>query len=233
VGDAEFQKKCIGKMDDVSKGEGKTILFVSHNLSALSDLCPNSILLSKGKCLEIDKTTNTINHYLNNDSLMYHFKTWEKNVSISNIVQLHSIGIVSIDYESKATFLQDEVIGLEIKYTILEPGHIIRCGFNLHNSEDLNLFDNHNVATEYYDKPHPIGTFCLHSWIPKSLLKNGIYFVGIGFFNHQIGVIYLREKKVISFNISNKNEPTNGQYLKDDLPGIINPTIVWEFKMIQ
>lgn len=230
VGDSEFQKKCIGKMDDVSKGDGKSILFVSHNLTALSNLCPKSVLLSNGKILKFEKTTNVINHYLNQDDLMNHFKIWEKNAQTNKIITLNSIRLVSDNLESKATFSQEEVIGLEIKYTIIEAGHIIRCGFNLFNSEDLNIFDSHNFSTDYYDKAHPSGDFKLYSWIPSNLLKNGTYFVGVGFFNHQIGVTYLREKKVISFNITNNKEMINGQYLKDDLPGIIHPTIVWELK---
>lgn len=230
VGDAEFQKKCIGKMDDVSKGEGKCILFVSHNLTALSDLCPKSVLLSNGKILKYEKTTNVINHYLNHGDQMNHFKIWKKNTQTNKIIILNSIRLVSDNLESKANFSQDEVIGLEIKYTIIEEGHVIRCGFNLFNSEDLNIFDSHNFSTDYYDKAHPRGDFKLYSWIPNNLLKNGTYFVGVGFFNHQIGVTFLREKKVISFIITNNKEMLNGQYLKDDLPGIIHPAIVWELK---
>jgi lipopolysaccharide transport system ATP-binding protein len=64
VGDAEFQKKCFGKMDDVSKGEGRTILFVSHNLGAIEKLCETSILLDKGKFVGLDKTQTLVRSYL-------------------------------------------------------------------------------------------------------------------------------------------------------------------------
>ena len=48
VGDAQFQKKCLGKMEEISKGEGRTILFVSHNITAIKKLCMKSLLLEKG-----------------------------------------------------------------------------------------------------------------------------------------------------------------------------------------
>ncbi len=64
VGDAEFQKKCSGKMNDVIKSEGRTILFVSHNLGAIKQLCTTSILLDKGKLVLQDKTNNVIKSYL-------------------------------------------------------------------------------------------------------------------------------------------------------------------------
>ncbi len=66
VGDAEFQKKCIGKMDEVSKGEGKTILFVSHDMVTMKNLVNNGILLQKGEILLSDKIDNCINMYFEN-----------------------------------------------------------------------------------------------------------------------------------------------------------------------
>jgi lipopolysaccharide transport system ATP-binding protein len=69
VGDAEFQKKCIGKMDDVSKGEGKTILFVSHDLSILSRICVKSILVNLGQINSFDSTNKVISTYLNTNNL--------------------------------------------------------------------------------------------------------------------------------------------------------------------
>jgi len=63
VGDAEFQKKCLGKMGDISKGEGRTLLFVSHDLSAISTLTPKSILLNNGKLQSYGPTPNVISEY--------------------------------------------------------------------------------------------------------------------------------------------------------------------------
>ena len=67
VGDAEFQKKAIGKMQDVSKGEGRTVLFVSHNMAAVKNLCTRGVVLENGT-LAFDGTTDeAVNYYLNNN----------------------------------------------------------------------------------------------------------------------------------------------------------------------
>ena len=66
VGDAEFQKKCLGKMNDVSKGEGRTVLFVSHNLGTVAQLCTNTILLHQGNIVKYDQTNKVIDYYLKN-----------------------------------------------------------------------------------------------------------------------------------------------------------------------
>lgn len=65
VGDAEFQKKCLGKMDEITKKEGRTILFVSHNMAAIGQLCSSVILLDKGKVIGIGPTKEIIGEYLN------------------------------------------------------------------------------------------------------------------------------------------------------------------------
>src|ERR1700749_1625984 len=64
VGDAEFQKKCLGKMGDVSKGEGKTVLFVSHNMGSVRQLCNKGILLSNGELVYMGNTETTIKNYM-------------------------------------------------------------------------------------------------------------------------------------------------------------------------
>jgi lipopolysaccharide transport system ATP-binding protein len=64
VGDAEFQKKCLGKMNDVSKGEGRTVLFVSHNMGSVAQLCTKTVLLEHGNIIKHDYTNKVIDYYL-------------------------------------------------------------------------------------------------------------------------------------------------------------------------
>ncbi len=79
VGDAEFQKKCLGKMDDVSKGEGRTVLFVSHNLSSITKFCDTTFLLKQGSIVESGNTSEVINSYLKqeNDKFLKNIKAFE------------------------------------------------------------------------------------------------------------------------------------------------------------
>ena len=70
VGDAEFQKKCLGKMDEVTKKEGRTILFVSHNLEAVQELCTRCVLLEKGQVAMIGSTAEVIKKYLQDENIV-------------------------------------------------------------------------------------------------------------------------------------------------------------------
>jgi lipopolysaccharide transport system ATP-binding protein len=68
VGDAEFQKKCLGKMDEAAKSEGRTILFVSHNMDAIKSLCTHCVLLKNGSVAKIGQTNEVIDFYLDNSN---------------------------------------------------------------------------------------------------------------------------------------------------------------------
>ena len=68
VGDAEFQKKCLGKMKDVSGKDGRTVLFVSHNMTAMNSLCDSAIYMRNGRVQQIGETSEIINAYLSSGS---------------------------------------------------------------------------------------------------------------------------------------------------------------------
>ncbi len=89
VGDAEFQKKCLGKMGDVSKGEGRTVLFVSHNMAAVQNLCNKGLMLDKGQLVADDFIENVIDFYLNNISYAPKLNFLEFDASNKDIYLSH------------------------------------------------------------------------------------------------------------------------------------------------
>ncbi len=135
VGDAEFQKKCIGKMGDVSKGEGRTVLFVSHNLGSVKQLCNNGIYLKNGTLHYSGKMEDTISQYLSDSS-------GDKNSSIKG--RLDKIGnkkveVIDIKFLNKKGFPTSEILSgdpLDIEFNIINHANlnlnelIIACGFN-------------------------------------------------------------------------------------------------------
>jgi len=76
VGDAEFQKKCLGKMGDVAKGEGRTVLFVSHNMGSVRSLCRSAVLLLNGKVVSLGKVDQIVDQYNNIHNKMINLKSW-------------------------------------------------------------------------------------------------------------------------------------------------------------
>ena len=94
VGDAEFQKKAIGKMQDVSKGEGRTVLFVSHNMAAVRSLCTRGVILKNGTIDYIGSIPNTLDHYLKDDDgiqeeLIINNIKWKKECLTINLIEIN------------------------------------------------------------------------------------------------------------------------------------------------
>ena len=119
VGDAEFQKKAIGKMNDVSKGEGRTVLFVSHNMTAVRSLCNKSILLQNGMILDQGPTENIVTRYLRGDSAVMNHKVWNTDVEYkAQGFELLEVGIRRRGDDWNAPMPMDEDIELLIRYRL-------------------------------------------------------------------------------------------------------------------
>lgn len=122
VGDAEFQKKAIGKMQDVSRGEGRTVLFVSHNMTSIKNLCQSCILLDKGCISEVGETDRIITKYLSDNTSVsgYNLSTY-KLFSGSGDLRIGSVEIHSEGYDNGIVVNNVPVV---FRVEILNPNHI-------------------------------------------------------------------------------------------------------------
>ena len=142
VGDAEFQKKAIGKMQDISKGEGRTVLFVSHNMGSIRALCKNGVLLDKGKIVAIGNISDVVDSYLNSDSFKHSFKT----IITDNMRDLNrSLKVKFIEIEHKKgndKYASDEDIILDV--LIYAERSVEQCRINctIRTPDGLSLCNN-------------------------------------------------------------------------------------------
>lgn len=116
VGDAEFQKKAIGKMQDVSRGEGRTVLFVSHNMGSVQQLCNRGVLMDKGKIVQTGNVDDVINTYLSSNDTASEYQTRDKKTSVF----VETISLNDGNGEKKNSFLLSEPINVNVKVKINE-----------------------------------------------------------------------------------------------------------------
>lgn len=230
VGDAQFQKKCLGKMDDVSKNDGRTVLFVSHNLGAVSSLCNRGLYLSKGELVFDGGIIETIKKYSESDLTVNSKIEFDINNRPGNdVVKLISVQVVNFDLKNKNDFNINEKVGLCMEYEVLFQNKVLWFGFNIFNSEGVNVFDTHSVDLDLYNKFHPLGKHKVIAWIPKNLLSSGNHVISCAIFNHNENIIYLHEKNIISCNILDLyGENTSRGDSRGDFPGVIRPYLKWE-----
>jgi len=234
VGDAEFQKKCLGKMHDVSRNDGRTILFVSHNMESIELLCTRTIWVENGTIKEIGPSSSVISSYLKHyTDLMVQEKSWDyADAPGSNVVKLITCKIIDENITIKRLFMSSEKVGICLDYEVFEPGKIIWSGFNIYNSSDINIFDSHSVNLREYEHPHKKGKFRAIGWIYPNLLNEGDYKISVALFNHHEGVIHCHVKNVLTFSVIDEyNSLTPKGKTGGRFPGVVRPMLHWDIQL--
>lgn len=234
VGDAQFQKKCLGKMQRIS-GDGKTVIFVSHNLEAVSRICPNAILLNNGKIEKFASTQSIINQYLDAHTQRRAQATWA-NINLApgnSIVRITKTEVHNQHFEIHDQFEVTSRIGISIYYRVLKTGYTFTHGFNLYNEQDVHVLSSHDVSSPLRLQPRKAGDYKATVWIPENLLNEGILKVSIALFEVSPFQLYCHEFNVVAFQT---NDSINGQSARGDytgdFPGIVRPLLSWQSNQI-
>jgi lipopolysaccharide transport system ATP-binding protein len=169
VGDMEFQKKCLGKMEEISKKEGRTILFVSHDLSAISRLTNSCILLDQGKIISNDVAANTINVY-NNRKKEQQFEYI--NNTFKNKPQITGIRVITSDANN--IHIHGEPLKIEFEINVSEQKNGLALSFQLMNTQMQPILhfwvvDGHEH--HFGDK----GKYIIQCLVPQTKLYKGEY----------------------------------------------------------
>ncbi len=228
VGDMEFQKKCLGKMEEVSRQEGRTILFVSHNMAYLTSLCNRGVLLEKGKLAKEDTMPQVMAEYTTGLSGLAAKRVWAFDGPGNDVVRLLSVCIVDASGSMQESVGVTERIGIQMEYEVLQGGHVLWLGHNIHNAAGINIFDAHSVDTELYTKPHQKGRYMATAWIPENLLNPGSFLVSSAIFNHLSQAIHFHERDVLLFQVHEVfDAPTARGMSPGDFPGVVRPLLKW------
>ena len=229
VGDAQFQKKCLGKMEDVAEKEGRTVLFVSHQMTAVRKLCSKGILLCQGLIEKQGKTDEILDYYLQKSSGMEGNEGeiyWQdrsvapgsEEMSLKSIRLLGANGIVQSNFDIAQT------IRVEITYEVFESINQIRSIIQTLNSEGIIIFTSlHFIKEGEIIKPGVHQVICQ---IPSFLLNSGLFYLKIG--ADCPGVKKFIKGEFIQFSVENITQNSKSKYLSEILPGIVYPKLVWE-----
>ncbi len=201
VGDADFQKKCLGKMEEVTK-KGRTILFVSHNMSAILKLCSRSILLEKGRIKKVGPTKEVIDFYLNTShgqSAVSEF-TADKNKPAS----ITKISILRNDSVASTQIPVSEPFSIKVDYKIIETIDKATVSILLNSSGELLLLSSESDKDGKLRGYEP-GNYSTTISIPAYLLNIGTYFFDT--YIHKPQLTNYDGKQNIYFEITDKGNP--------------------------
>ena len=184
VGDTDFQEKCLGKMNDISHNSGRTILFVSHNLSAVNSLCPKSVLIANGQVAMVGETGSVIEEYLRSPDQrsMVEFSTENTKTKKAEILN------VRFTNHTSNTFEVNEDINLETHIVFNETCNYSFAAIMVYDRKGNMIFlsSNEDVQESSIHKTKT-GLVKLQTTIPHGLLKPGTYFIHLSVFEKVSG----------------------------------------------
>ncbi len=226
VGDAEFQKKCLGKMEDVA-GQGRTVLFVSHNLAAVQKLCPQSILLKSGRKVFDGPTRQAIQQYTQ----------IPENISDDDLNSQHRLGTGEIKFK-RIRFRQDRQIQsslhpgipFEIEaYISVEKALQVKSEFAFNIYSQLGVLITTLDASISSDQAFEVtGDALLTCLVPELSLVPGNYYLSIwaGTSNQQFDYI----ERAIGFSVEKTDHYDTGKMYSSDKHGFLLTKSIWELK---
>ncbi|MBS3993914.1 MAG: ABC transporter ATP-binding protein, partial [Bacteroidetes bacterium] len=220
VGDAEFQKKAIGKMQDITSGGGRTVLFVSHNMAAVKSLCKRGIVLENGGIVFDGETEEAVEHYLVGNSEFKNHRTFSSLFDKTEFT-LHEI---SINPVGKGTdFVLDEYQSIEINtlLTLKETDKRLHITFVLNNEFGDVLFTFSHLNSNLKLKK---GINKLKCILPEGFLNIGSYYLSFYVIDNAKYTLFV-EKDILSFNVQHGERPI-GSWLGRE-PGFIKPKFDW------
>lgn len=227
VGDIQFQKKCLGKIEDVSTKEGKTVLFVSHNMAAIRSLCKHAVLLSKGKVIINCDVESGVSHYIANDEITDSSVIWNKeNAPQSPELRFIKAYILNERGETVSNLDCRKSFSIVIEYEVLRTLKGLRIGFFLQSFEGIPICGSNDpdAWSEWIRKPGYYTSQCI---FPGWILNRGQYTVCFGSDMYPYARSLVSTPYCLSFMIEDMQG--HGSQ-KEKLPGIIRPQLAWSIK---
>ncbi|HEY6122648.1 MAG TPA: ABC transporter ATP-binding protein [Pyrinomonadaceae bacterium] len=231
VGDAQFQKKCLGKMDEVSKG-GRTILFVSHNLSAIQNLCSRVIWVEDGRAIGDGPPALVVADYLKTATTAVGERIWDNQTEApgDEVMRLHSIRLVPEGTTVDAMNTRTPLV-VEIQYWTFRPNTELNLTIVVHNHEGICVFSSNSGGEQsWHGKCFSTGCFRTLCQIPGNMLNGGLYRISLLLIKDG-SILVHRETDALVFEIRDDVTNRNGWFGK--WQGVIRPKLQWSTEKLE
>lgn len=224
VGDAEFQRKCLGKMSDVSRS-GRTILFVSHNMIAVKSLCQQAVFLRDGQVDMSGPAANVVDRYLAENARMGALTEWAADSApCCDGLRLRKAMVKNSQGQASAVLRTTESFSVVLEYEVSRPMKGLRLGFLLATAEGVDVCGSADLEHWPQDVREP-GLYTSTCTLPAQLLNSGTYTIYFGATLPPHTQALLTTPQCLQFAI----EDIEGEgSLTRKLPGIIKPKLAWE-----
>jgi lipopolysaccharide transport system ATP-binding protein len=228
VGDASFQKKCLQKMEDVGR-HGRTVLFVSHNLSSVTRLCPRSLLIEGGRVVRDGPSHEVVRFYLHSDLGTTAAREWadETRAPGNEIARLRAIRVRS-DGEIASRVDIRKPVFVEIEWDVLKPGRVLTPNLHFYNDEGSVVFVSSDLDPAWRRQPREIGRYVSAVEVPGNFLAEGTLIVGVAVSTMDPVRVHFFEQDAVAFEVVDtlSGDSARGDY-GGAFPGAVRPMLKW------
>ena len=233
VGDAEFQKKAIGKMQDINRNDGRTVLFVSHNMTVINDICTKGLLLEKGRIKTFGSVKDIMLNYFNDNEPKTEREWLLVDAPGTESIKLRKAYIINKCQQIIEHAYINEEIGFCVEYELLKNMDFFTHGINVYNSKELLLFTSHDSIKFEKKKKIEKGYYKTTVWIPANLLQSDLIGFSFACMHYDPFDLLLLIEKVIQINILDTNNTlSRNESYRGELPGLIRPILQWGKRQI-
>lgn len=231
VGDIAFQKKCMGKMGEVSQG-GRTILFVSHNMGAIRQLCKEAIVLDSGRIQHKGESSEVVAKYESYETDGVE-SVWNNSdeENRKEIAFIEKIEVQNDEFQRKSMFASSDNVYVAFTVNVSDENSDLKLGFDLVRNAEV-IFRSQQVDSPRDVGTLPVGISTLVCQIPSNLLNSGEYYVRPLFSIHMVRGLYHKTDPVVKFRVSldTSRSPFHMVLNQRNHPGPFFPLLNWELK---
>jgi len=234
VGDAEFQRKCLGKMGDVAR-EGRTVLFVSHNMSAVLRLTDETIVIDKGGLVMRAPTPEAVDFYLSRGYAQEGQRVWEVDEVPFSAAPFRPMAVRVLNRQGKVvnTIRSVEENSIEIEYRLSAPVTGLRVGVYLmstHGEYVFTSFDTDEADDFERIEARPAGHYISRCTMPADLLNEGRFVIGINASSYRVKR-YFQDEQALTFTVDAAGAP--GMHWPEARLGPVRPRLNWHIEAIK
>jgi lipopolysaccharide transport system ATP-binding protein len=229
AGDASFQRKCLNKMHNVSE-QGRTVVFISHNMSAVVRLCPRVILLDRGRIVCDGPSQEVVSKYLSSASGMTASREWNDPAHAPGgaVARLRALRVRGQDGEMEQTFDIRRPVAIEMEYEVLTKGRAVLPFHHVFAQDGIQLFSTHDIDPEWVRRPRLPGRYRSTVIVPGNFLNEGAHTVCSGLLAIEPTSLQCFERDVVRFHIvdSAGDDTARGVWHRPML-GAVRPALRW------
>jgi len=229
VGDAMFQRKCLNKMQDVGQ-QGRTVLFVSHNMPAVTRLCGRTILLDEGRVQRDGPSHQVVGAYLVSNLGTMAAREWPdlSKAPGDDIVRLRAVRVRTEDGQITDAVDIRRPVGIEMEYEVLQSGYPILPHFTLHNDEGIRVFVSFDLDPAWRGRSRPPGRYVSTGWIPGNFLAEGTMFVGPAMITDHPRILHFYTREAVAFEVIDtlEGDSARGEFA-GLMKGVVRPLLQW------